>query len=564
MIACIENLVYRYKGAEHDALGGVSLQLARGEVLGLIGPDGAGKTTLLRTMAGLLRPTSGSLRILEQEPLQHHAELSAKVGYMSQRFSLYEELSVAENMRLTAGLRGIPPARAAETEHLLRAAGLEPFTARRAGQLSGGMKQKLALICAMQGESELLLLDEPGVGVDPVSRRELWQLVEHNRNCGRAIVWATAYLDEAARCDRVCILHAGRVLYLGKPDALLQPIRGRVFAVACSPADRLSTLRRLQADPQIMDAMIEGNRIRYLLKAQAAHPHGLQAAAPVEPNFEEAFINLIGGVQSSPTRAAAPLAVSPQANNAPREEVLVTDGLTKRFGHFVATHHLNLRVRRGEIFGILGANGAGKTTAFRMICGLLPASSGSARLLGLDLLRERRKARELLGYMAQKFSLYGRLTVRQNLVFFAAVYGLRGKTQQERITQAVERFELAPYLHAKSGTLPVGIRQRLSMACATLHRPAFLFLDEPTSGVDPFARRYFWEIINELAAQGVTIIVTTHFMDEAQYLHRMVIMNKGEVIAQGTPDELKQAAATAEIPAPTMEDAFIHYIRTHA
>ncbi len=564
MSARLEALFYRYKGADRDTLRGISLELNPGEMLGLIGADGAGKTTLLRTMAGLLRPTGGYLSILGKDPLKQHTELSPKVGYMSQRFSLYEDLTVAENMQLTAGLRGISP-QPEETQQLLQAAGLVPFTRRRAGQLSGGMKQKLALICAMQGDAELLLLDEPGVGVDPVSRRELRALIEQSRTAGHTIVWATAYLDEAAYCDRVCILHEGQVLYLGQPDALLQQVRGRVFAVPCPTTKRLPTLRSLKANAAVMDAMLEGNRVRVLLKERhestAELPHH---AEQVEPNFEEAFINLIGGMRTTPSKSSETTSAALQPIVQAPDEVLITRDLTKKFGDFVATNKLNLRVRRGEIFGILGANGAGKTTAFRMICGLLPASSGSAELMGLDLLRERRKAREQLGYMAQKFSLYARLTVRQNLFFFAAVYGLKGNTKSKRISQAIERFELAPYLHAPSGGLPVGLRQRLSLACATLHRPSFLFLDEPTSGVDPFARRYFWELINEWSAQGITIIVTTHFMDEAQYLHRMVIMNKGEVIAQGTPEELKQAAATDSTPHPTMEDAFIHFIQLHS
>ncbi|MBR3927288.1 MAG: ABC transporter ATP-binding protein, partial [Akkermansia sp.] len=247
MSARLEALFYRYKGADRDTLRGISLELHPGEMLGLIGADGAGKTTLLRTMAGLLRPTGGYLSILGKDPLKQHTELSPKVGYMSQRFSLYEDLTVAENMQLTAGLRGISP-QPEETQQLLQAAGLVPFTRRRAGQLSGGMKQKLALICAMQGDAELLLLDEPGVGVDPVSRRELRALIEQSRTAGHTIVWATAYLDEAAYCDRVCILHEGQVLYLGQPDALLQQVRGRVFAVPCPTTKRLPTLRSLKAN----------------------------------------------------------------------------------------------------------------------------------------------------------------------------------------------------------------------------------------------------------------------------------------------------------------------------
>ncbi len=556
MLAQLQNVGYRFKGAAADALSGVSLALEPGEVLGLIGPDGAGKTTLLRLMAGLLQAGQGRVVVCGFDPVRQHAEMSAQVGYMTQAFSLYGDLTVAENMRLIARLKGIPAARAqAEAEDLLRVASLSAFRNRLAGKLSGGMKQKLALICALYGHPPVLLLDEPGVGVDPVSRRDLWQLVEQARAAGRGIVWSTAYLDEAARCDRICILHEGRVRFLGKPQDLLAPLLGRVFALEASPSERMPLLRRLQAEPRVMDAMIEGSRVRFLLREQSASslPEG---AVAVEPNVEEAFINLLGGV---PGHRRPPRPEVPRHELA-EEPLIVTEGLTRKFGDFTATDNLSIRVKRGEIFGILGANGAGKTTAFRMMCGLIPATSGRATMLGIDLLRHAREARAHLGYMAQKFSLYGTLSVRQNLRFFASVYGLNGARRRQRMAEVAERFELLPFMNHAAGPLPLGIRQRLSMACATLHEPEFLFLDEPTSGVDPFARREFWEEINEMAAAGVTIIVTTHFMDEAQYLHRMVIMNQGRVIAEGTPEELKAAAATPANPQPTMEDAFIHYI----
>ncbi len=556
MLAGVESVSYRFKGEAQEALSGVSLTLKPGEVLGLIGPDGAGKTTLLRLMAGLLKAQAGCISIAGFDPVAQHAEVSAQVGYMPQSFSLYADLTIAENLRLFARLKGIPAARAeAEATELLRVAGLLPFVDRLAGKLSGGMKQKLALIGALYGHPPVLLLDEPGVGVDPVSRRDLWQLVEQARAAGHGIVWSTAYLDEAERCDRVCLLHEGRVRFLGRPGDLLAPLRGRVFAVAASPAERMPLLRRLQAEPAVMDAMIEGPRVRFLLRELPASPLP-EGTVAVEPHVEEAFINLLGGVPGH--------VLPPRAEVPPREQgeapLIITEGLTKKFGDFTATDNLSIRVRRGEIFGILGANGAGKTTAFRMMCGLIPATSGKAEMLGIDLLRHAREARAHLGYMAQKFSLYGTLTVRQNLRFFASVYGLKGERRKRRMAEVAERFDLLPHMERSAGALPLGIRQRLSMAAATLHEPEFLFLDEPTSGVDPFARREFWEEINEMAAAGVTIIVTTHFMDEAQYLHRMVIMNQGRVIAEGTPEELKAAAATVDNPHPTMEDAFIHYI----
>ncbi len=557
MLAELHNVSYRFKGEAADALSGVSLSLEPGEVLGLIGPDGAGKTSLLRLMAGLLRARQGSISMVGADPVRQHAEMSARVGYMPQNFSLYSDLTVAENLRLFARLKGIEPAARAEAEAagLLQEAGLAPFRDRLAGRLSGGMKQKLALIAALSGNPPVLLLDEPGVGVDPVSRRDLWQLVERARAAGHGIVWSTAYLDEAARCNRVCILHEGRVRFLGRPEELLAPLRGRVFAVEAAPSQRMQQLRRFQADPAVMDAMIEDSHVRFLLREQPSEVVSAGAFA-VEPHVEEAFINLLGGVPGR--RRTLPAEVRPREQG--EAPLIITDGLTKKFGDFTATDSLSIRVHRGEIFGILGANGAGKTTAFRMMCGLIPATSGRAEMLGIDLLRHARKARAHLGYMAQKFSLYGMLTVRQNLRFFASVYGLRGERRRQRMEEVAARFDLLPCLSRTAGELPLGMRQRLSMACATLHEPEFLFLDEPTSGVDPFARREFWEEINEMAAAGVTIVVTTHFMDEAQYLHRMVIMNRGRVIAEGTPEQLKAAAATADNPRPTMEDAFIHYI----
>ncbi len=556
ILAEVQDLSYRFKGESRDALTEVSLSLSQGEVLGLIGPDGAGKTTLLRLMAGLLQPGNGRISICGLDPLLQHDKLGTQVGYMTQCFSLYGDLTINENLRLFASLKGIPSPRAKEeASHLLQVAGLERFGDRLAGKLSGGMKQKLALICALYGNPPVLLLDEPGVGVDPVSRRDLWHLVEDARAAGHGIVWSTAYLEEAERCDRVCILHEGRVRFHGKPEDLLAPLRGRVFAVEAAPAERMPLLRRLQSEPAVMDSMIEGPRVRFLLRE---HPNSLLPAGTfeVEPHVEEAFVNLLGGVAQ---RRCSPRPEVPrwEQGGAP---LIITEGLTKKFGDFTATDHLSIRVHRGEIFGILGANGAGKTTAFRMMCGLIPATSGKASMLGIDLLRHAREARAHLGYMAQKFSLYGTLSVRQNLRFFASVYGLKGKRRAQRMEEQAVRYDLLPYLGHAAGPLPLGIRQRLSMACATLHEPEFLFLDEPTSGVDPFARREFWEEINEMAAAGVTIIVTTHFMDEAQYLHRMVIMNRGRVIAQGTPEELKERAASAENPHPTMEDAFIHYI----
>ncbi len=555
------DLSYVFPNEPHPALSDVGLTVARGEVLGLVGPDGAGKTTLIRLLAGLFKPSSGTVRILGADPVQDHASLSSKIGYMPQKFGLYEDLTIHENLSLYADLHNVPPdAAAAQTKELLHITGLEPFTERPAGKLSGGMKQKLGLACAMLGNPEILLLDEPGVGVDPLSRRELWTLARRMRSQGIAIVWATSYLDEAAQCDRVCMFHEGRIRYLGRPGDLLRQLEGRTVALTPPEHGRLATLRRLQALDNVLDGVIEGSRIRLLLRTPFT-PGDWSGDFPdirlVPPTFEEAFIDLLRGVKNHP---AAPVPENRFAGRSPDKPVIIAENLTKTFGNFIADDHLNFHVMPGEIFGLIGPNGAGKTTAFRMMCGLLRPTGGRAEILGIDLRKNARKARQQIGYMAQKFSLYGTLSVRQNLAFFSGIYGLSGTRQQEKIEEAIHSFALEEYLNHDAGTLPLGIKQRLSLACAVMHGPAFLFLDEPTSGVDPIARREFWERINAMSEQGITVIVTTHFMDEAQYMHRMCIIDRGKILAMGSPEDLKASAATNERPDPTMEQAFIALI----
>lgn len=562
MSLLVQDLVYTYPGEERPALQGVSMRVEPGEIVALAGPDGAGKTTLVRLLAGLLKSSAGRVSVLGRDPVADHAALSPRIGYMPQKFGLYEDLTVAENMKLYAALHNVTPLDAARLgEELLRSTHLDRFASRLAGKLSGGMKQKLGLVCAMYGAPEVLLLDEPGVGVDPLSRRELWKMVENLRRKGLAILWATSYLDEAARCDRVCLLHEGSRKYEGKPDDLLAPLEHRVVRLTGGKDGLLATLRRVQRRPDVIDAVIESGHLRALL-GKPYNPDdwsGEEGVCPVKPAFEEAFIDLLGGGRR---RLPAQDAVPAWGEELPERgtPAIVTRGLTRRFGDFTATDHLSIEVQAGEIFGLLGPNGAGKTTSFRMMCGLLKPSEGTATILGIDLSRQARRARQRIGYMAQKFSLYGTLSVLQNLRFFAGIYGLHGREKTARIEEATREFSLGSYLGHASGSLPLGIRQRLSLACAVLHRPAFLFLDEPTSGVDPLARREFWERINAMAEQGVTVVVTTHFMDEAQYLHRMAVIDRGRMIALGSPDEIKAEASSTACPDPTMEEAFIALI----
>jgi ABC-2 type transport system ATP-binding protein len=543
------------------ALEGVSIEIAAGCMTGLVGPDGAGKTTLIRLLTGLLDPDEGRVEVLGRTAVD--AERAA-LGYMPQRFGLYEDLSVIENLSLYAELRGLEPDQREETfRRLLAFTDLERFRTRLAGNLSGGMKQKLGLACALVKAPKLLLLDEPGVGVDPISRRELWKMVRQLTGEGIGVLWSTAYLDEAEKCEVVFLLNEGRLLHAGPPGELTARMRQRVFRVSAAPKERRPLLERLLNRADVTDATIQGDALRVVMKADAAapSPQSLSVAqAHVEalaPRFEDAFVDLLGGGPPGSSALAQAYRVIPES----AEPAILAEGLTKRFGNFTAASAISFSVPRGQIFGLLGPNGAGKSTTFKMLCGLLTPSGGNGRVAGFDLRRARADARQSLGYMAQKFSLYGDLSVRQNLDFFAGVYGLSAEQQRTAIERMVEVFHLKDYLGANAGSMPLGFKQRLALACAVMHQPPVLFLDEPTSGVDPIVRREFWTHINGLVQHGVTVLVTTHFMDEAEYCDRIALIYRAEEIAMGTPDELKaRAAQAAALKDPTLEDAFIALI----
>jgi ABC-2 type transport system ATP-binding protein len=553
------------------AIDGITASAARGAVTGLIGPDGAGKTTLMRLIAGLLLPDAGTIEALGIDVKRDPLAVQARIGYMPQRFGLYEDLSVRQNLDLYADLQGVPaderPARYAE---LMRMTALGPFTERRAGRLSGGMKQKLGLACTLVHPPDLLLLDEPTVGVDPVSRRELWQIIDHlARAAGVTVLFSTAYLDEAERCDAVLLVHEGRLLGAGPPGVFTAELAGRSF-FASADVGRRRLQERLARAPDVIDAVIQGSRVRVVtaaptppdVAALASDLPGLTFAS-TPPRFEDAFVARLRALAAVAPSAAAPAAPSPAAAS-PAEDIIAVSRLTRRFGDFVAVNDVSFHVARGEIFGLLGANGAGKSTTFRMLCGLLPPSGGSLRVAGFDLRKAAASARGRIGYMAQKFSLYGDLSVERNLRFFSSVYRLFGARQRRRIDWAVAEFDLAAQMTATARDLPLGFKQRLALACALMHEPDILFLDEPTSGVDPLARRDFWRRINALAETGVTVMVTTHFMEEAEYCDRLAIMAQGGVLTEGAPEAIKAAARTEARPDPTMEDAFIAMIEAAA
>jgi ABC-2 type transport system ATP-binding protein len=447
---------------------------------------------------------------------------------------------------------------------------LAPFTSRLAGRLSGGMKQKLGLACTLVRYQRLLILDEPTVGVDPLSRRELWSIIYHLvKEEGVSVILSTAYLDEAEKCDDIVLMHEGRILGKGPPESFKQKAAGRTYLAVSSGIKRRTLRARLVQQENILDATIQGDNVRLVTESSSLSdiqdlffqiPEA--TIKPVPARFEDSFIAILHDQKSvleGPQHAD--FDTGRQQRPQSQKDVIQVDNLRRRFGDFYAVDGISFEVQQGEIFGLLGANGAGKSTTFRMLCGLLPISSGTIRVADVDLRLAPTRARLCIGYMSQKFSLYGDLSVRQNLKFFSSAYGLTGKNRAERVEWAVEQFDLGSQADINSISLPLGYKQRLAMACSLMHDPDILFLDEPTSGVDPLARRQFWNQINALAQQGVTVMVTTHFMEEAEYCDRIAIMAAGRILTLGSPAEIRKAARTDQNPEPTIEDAFIRLIK---
>lgn len=559
----IENLSKRFPGSEKPALDAISAIIRPGGITGLVGPDGAGKTTLIRLIAGLMQPSEGNIRVFGLDSVQNAAAVQNLISYMPQRFGLYEDLSVQENLNLYSDLHDVVGSKKkAAFSKLLSFTDLQRFTGRLAGNLSGGMKQKLGLACSLVEKPRLLLLDEPSVGVDPISRRELWELVKDLIDDSMAVVWSTAYLDEAENCDTVLLLNEGKLLFDGPPSQLTERVQGRTFKLSNFQCSKRKVLAAMLEQPTVIDGVIQGRSVRLVGKDKEPSPDLPPIAEGGEisltpPHFEDAFIDILGGGPSGHSVLAAqmkPLTVQ-------QTDMIEAVRLTKMFGDFTAANNITFSIRAGEIFGLLGPNGAGKSTTFKMMCGLLKPTSGTAKVAGFNLQAAPGKARSRIGYMAQKFSLYGNLSVLQNLEFFSGVYGLSGKRKRDAIRGMTETFALRPYLDEKADSLPLGFKQRLALACSVMHNPEVLFLDEPTSGVDPITRREFWTHINGMVENGVTVMVTTHFMDEAEYCDRIALVYRGQIIAMGEPDHLKQQASTEDMPDPTMEETFIALIR---
>jgi ABC-2 type transport system ATP-binding protein len=548
------DLTRRFGGL--TAVDGLTISVAPGELFGLVGSDGAGKTTTIRILTGVMDPNAGDARVLGC-PCRNLEPVRGEIGYMSQRFGLYPDLTVAENIRFYADIFGVARRERIErTEHLLAFSNLVPFRDRKAANLSGGMKQKLGLACALIHTPKVLFLDEPTNGVDPVSRRDFWRILYGLLRDGVTIFVATAYLDEADRCHRVGLIHKGRLLACDKPAALRRLAGGNVLELVTPDARAAAQMLRQQRPDLTVslfgdrlhltgDAPERADReVRELFRQAGME---LQTLERVEPSLEDVFVSMIGRADGQQQPSPAATAPAPPPENSSGEPAVSVRGLTRRFGDFIAVNAIDLEVARGEIFGFLGPNGAGKSTTIRMLCGILEPSSGEGRVAGCDIIRQPELIKTRIGYMSQRFSLYEDLTVEENIAFYGGIYRIPPKKLAQRAQWVISMAGLEERRRSKAGELSGGWKQRLALGCAMLHEPPVIFLDEPTSGVDPISRRAFWELINRLAAGGVTVFVTTHYMDEAEYCDRLAMIYRGELVALGSPSELKRGHMAEEV-----------------
>jgi ABC-2 type transport system ATP-binding protein len=526
-----------------EAVKGVSFAVRKGEIFGLIGPDGAGKSSIFQILGGVMQPSDGEASILGRTP----RDARSMIGYLTQTFSLYQDLSVAENLRYVGELRLLSKEEIRErSAHYLRMFDMDRFADRLAGRLSGGMKQKLALACALITEPKVLLLDEPTTGVDPVSRREFWDALIPLAARGMTILVATPYLDEAERCHRIALIHEGRIHATGTPAELRHSLGLERLEVRSNDLARAEELLRKARG--IEDVQRFGDRLDVLVRDVAQGERSVRETLKGlnvtelhlrEPTLENAFVatlrELEGDVSLSPFPRVRQTGM-PKRNTT----AISARSLSKRFGDFQAVKGVDLEVRYGEIYGLLGANGAGKTTTIKMLCGLLEPSGGTVTLAGERDLRSS-SVRQRIGYMSQKFSLYDDLTIEENLDFFAGVYGVPRREREEKKRWVLSFSGLEGRERQLTGSLPGGWKQRVAFGAAIMHEPEVLFLDEPTSGVDPLARRALWRMINDLADYGVAILVTTHYLEEAEQCNRLGLMVAGYMVAQGSPSDLKTA-----------------------
>jgi ABC-2 type transport system ATP-binding protein len=558
-------LVKVYRGSireETRALDGVSFQVHRGEIFGLIGADGAGKTTAFQILAGVMEASGGEARVLGG-PARANRD---RTGYLTQRFSLYLDLSVGENLRFSAGLRQVSEAdlERRRTQYLAMF-DMARFEDRLAGRLSGGMKQKLALTCALIAKPEVLLLDEPTTGVDPVSRRDFWRALSTLAGEGMTILVATPYLDEAERCGRVALMERGRIVQMDEPARLRSSLGWTRLEVQ---SERLEQAEAALGAAAVEDVQRFGDRLDVLVndadRGEAAVRATLEqtgiAVAKVRrsaPTLENAFVATLRRLRGRQTDREFPERRSKRELLG--ESMLRASGLHKRFGSFIAVTDFDLEIRRGEIYGLLGANGAGKTTAIKMMCGLLAPTRGEVALLGRTSDLRSAAVRSRIGYMSQKFTLYDDLTIGENLDFYGRLYGVPERVRQARKQWALAVSELAGQERTLTAQLPGGWKQRVAFGCAVMHEPDLIFLDEPTSGVDPLARRAMWRMINELADNGAAILVVTHYLEEAEQCARIGFMVAGEILLEGAPGEVKREGPLHN-PDASLEEVFVALI----
>ncbi|TYQ26860.1 ABC transporter ATP-binding protein [Pseudanabaena sp. UWO311] len=549
-VISVRNLSKRY--GNFTAVKGINFEVQQGEIFGLIGPDGAGKTTCFHILGGVMESSGGEVLVLGEAP--RTARLN--IGYLTQQFSLYLDLSIDENLRYSAGLRQVPDDQfALRRDKYLRLMSLERIGDRLAGQLSGGMKQKLALCCALVSQPRLLLLDEPTTGVDPVSRREFWDVLAALADDGMTIVVATPYLDEAERCNRIALMYEGQISEIGtlpqlRANLRLQRLEVRTSALAAAEEVLLETARGRSS---IADVQTFGDRLDVLVENLETDERAVRQAfseslVPIdsiqasEATLENVFVTRLRQQGSDPLFLPFPRSKAQNLSYARMDRVAIAaKNLQKTFGKFRAVKEVNLEIRYGEIYGLLGANGAGKTTTIKMLCGLLEATSGKMTLAGQSQNLRSSALRKRIGYMSQKFTLYDDLSILQNLEFYCGVYEVPQHLRQQKIAWVLETCGLIGRENMLTGKLPGGWKQRVSFGASVMHEPEILFLDEPTSGVDPLARRQFWRTINDFARQGTAILVTTHYLEEAEQCNRMGFMVAGEVVLQGSPTEVKAA-----------------------
>jgi drug efflux transport system ATP-binding protein len=557
---------------EVRALDGLEFEVRAGEIFGLIGADGAGKTTTFKIIAGVLEPGSGEIRVLGARP----RESRDQVGYVTQPFSLYLDLSVLENLQYAAGLREMPEQEFAERRsYYLKLFDMDRFESRLAGQLSGGMKQKLALTCALIFRPKILLLDEPTTGVDPVSRRDFWDALTSLASEGMTIVVATPYFDEAERCHRIALMEAGKIFQIDTPARFRSQLgltRLGVFTSQLARAEAVLSTPEL-LDRGVGDVQRFGDRLEVLVPSaeegerlvkERLQRDGLevQRFRRSSPTLESAFVATLRRMRGRETSPAFPERSRGHEETRDSDEVAIgAYSLNKRFGSFQAVKDFSVEIPYGEIYGLLGANGAGKTTAIKMICGLLRPTSGEFSLLGRRTNLRSAEARSQIGYMSQKFTLYDDLTIGENLDFYASLYGVPAQLRRRRKDWVLEISGLGGQADLLTRQLPGGWKQRVAFGAAVMHEPRVIFLDEPTSGVDPLARRVMWRMINELADQGAAILVVTHYLEEAEQCNRLGFMVAGEIIAQGSPSEIKSQMQDHLIEVELQSGAVEHAMR---